>query len=49
MILSTREEPVFREEVIALGISQISAGSMVGVGEYSAKAAAGGQADIPPV
>jgi len=47
MILSTREEPVFREEVIALGISQISAGSMVGVGEYSAKAAAGGQADIP--
>lgn len=35
MILSTREEPFFREEVVALGISQISAGSMTGVGEYS--------------
>lgn len=35
MILSTREEPFFREEVVSLGISQISAGSMTGVGEYS--------------
>lgn len=35
MILSTREAPDFREEVIALGISQISAGSCTGVGEYS--------------
>ncbi len=35
MILSTRESPRFREEVIALGISQISAGSCTGVGEYS--------------
>ncbi len=35
MILSTRESPSFREEVIALGISQISAGSCTGVGEYS--------------
>ena len=35
MILSTRESPRFREEVIALGISQISAGSRTGVGEYS--------------
>lgn len=34
MILSTREGPVFREEVIALGISQISGGSRTGVGEY---------------
>ncbi|MGI6119427.1 MAG: [FeFe] hydrogenase H-cluster radical SAM maturase HydG [Desulfosporosinus sp.] len=35
MILSTREEPHFRSEVIALGISQISAGSCTGVGGYS--------------
>ncbi len=35
MILSTREAPSFREEVISLGISQISAGSCTGVGEYS--------------
>ncbi|SEF44884.1 2-iminoacetate synthase [Caloramator fervidus] len=34
MILSTREEPKFRDEVIALGISQISAGSCTGVGGY---------------
>ncbi len=47
MILSTREEPVFREEVIALGISQISAGSMVGVGEYSEKKERQDHADTP--
>lgn len=35
MILSTREEPSFREELVALGISQISAGSCTGVGGYS--------------
>ncbi|HHY91468.1 MAG TPA: [FeFe] hydrogenase H-cluster radical SAM maturase HydG [Clostridiales bacterium] len=34
MILSTREKPGFRDEVIALGISQISAGSCTGVGGY---------------
>ncbi|MCX7904464.1 MAG: [FeFe] hydrogenase H-cluster radical SAM maturase HydG [Caloramator sp.] len=34
MILSTREEPKFRDEVIGLGISQISAGSCTGVGGY---------------
>jgi len=34
MILSTREEPGFREEVINLGISQVSAGSCTGVGGY---------------
>jgi 2-iminoacetate synthase len=34
MILSTREEPHFRDEVIKLGISQISAGSCTGVGGY---------------
>lgn len=34
MILSTREKPQFRETVISLGISQISAGSCTGVGGY---------------
>jgi 2-iminoacetate synthase len=34
MILSTREEPEFRDEVLALGISQVSAGSCTGVGGY---------------
>ncbi len=36
MILSTRERPGFREEVISLGISQISAGSKTDVGGYKA-------------
>ncbi|SHF16130.1 [FeFe] hydrogenase H-cluster radical SAM maturase HydG [Clostridium fallax] len=35
MIISTREEPDFREEVLAVGISQVSAGSCTGVGGYS--------------
>ena len=35
MILSTREEAGFRGEVLALGISQFSAGSCTGVGAYS--------------
>lgn len=35
MILSTREEPALRREVISLGISQVSAGSCTGVGGYS--------------
>lgn len=34
MILSTREEAAFRDEVISVGISQISAGSCTGVGGY---------------
>ncbi|RCX14909.1 2-iminoacetate synthase [Fontibacillus phaseoli] len=34
MILSTREDTEFRDEVIKLGISQISAGSCTGVGGY---------------
>lgn len=34
MILSTREESGFRDEVLALGVSQISAGSCTGVGGY---------------
>ncbi|EHM10839.1 iron-only hydrogenase maturation rSAM protein HydG [Thermanaerovibrio velox DSM 12556] len=35
MILSTREEAGFRDQVISLGISQISAGSCTGVGGYA--------------
>jgi iron-only hydrogenase maturation rSAM protein HydG len=35
MILSTREKPEFRHEVLALGISQVSAGSCTGVGGYA--------------
>lgn len=35
MILSTREETNFREEVLKVGISQVSAGSCTGVGGYS--------------
>ncbi|HHX49853.1 MAG TPA: [FeFe] hydrogenase H-cluster radical SAM maturase HydG [Clostridia bacterium] len=35
MILSTREKPHFRDQVIATGISQISAGSCTGVGGYA--------------
>ncbi|GIM30659.1 [FeFe] hydrogenase H-cluster radical SAM maturase HydG [Clostridium polyendosporum] len=35
IILSTREETNFREEVLAVGVSQISAGSCTGVGGYS--------------
>ena len=34
IILSTRERPGFRDEVIGLGVSQISAGSSTGVGGY---------------
>ncbi|WP_027128986.1 [FeFe] hydrogenase H-cluster radical SAM maturase HydG [Fusobacterium perfoetens] len=34
MILSTREESKFRDSVIELGISQVSAGSCTGVGGY---------------
>ncbi|MGE5550855.1 MAG: [FeFe] hydrogenase H-cluster radical SAM maturase HydG [Bacteroidota bacterium] len=35
IILSTREAPAFRREVIELGVSQISAASCTGVGGYS--------------
>ncbi|OPY78447.1 MAG: 2-iminoacetate synthase [Syntrophorhabdus sp. PtaU1.Bin153] len=34
MILSTREKAAFRDELIELGISQLSAGSCTGVGGY---------------
>jgi 2-iminoacetate synthase len=43
MLLSTREKAAFRDEVIALGISQISAGSCTGVGGYHEEIAAGSQ------
>lgn len=36
IILSTREEPSFREEIMKLGVSQISAGSCTGVAGYKA-------------
>ncbi len=35
MILSTREDIKFREEVLAVGVSQVSAGSCAGVGGYA--------------
>lgn len=35
MILSTREKPEIRDEIISLGISQVSTGSCTGVGGYS--------------
>lgn len=35
IILSTRESAAFRQEVIELGVSQVSAGSCTGVGGYS--------------
>ncbi len=34
IILSTREDSEFREEVISIGVSQVSAGSCTGVGGY---------------
>jgi len=38
MIMSTRERPGYRDELFALGISQISAGSCTGVGGYQEQA-----------
>ncbi|MCL2294460.1 MAG: [FeFe] hydrogenase H-cluster radical SAM maturase HydG [Spirochaetes bacterium] len=42
MILSTRESADFRKELLEVGISQISAGSCVGVGGYATQAGLGG-------
>lgn len=42
MLLSTREDPKFREEVIRVGISQVSAGSCTGVGGYQESEEGGG-------
>lgn len=47
MILSTREEPTFREEVISVGISQISAGSATDVGGYEKEFGDTSQVDPP--
>lgn len=41
MIISTREEQNFRDEVISLGISQTSGGSCTGVGGYAKRLAEG--------
>lgn len=35
IIISTREEPTYRDEIINLGVSQVSAGSCTGVGGYA--------------
>jgi 2-iminoacetate synthase len=50
MIISTREEPHFRDEIVALGISQMSSGSCVGVGGYKAHldAISSGQLNVLP-
>lgn len=47
MILSTREPVGYRDEVIALGISQVSAGSCTGVGGYAHAAKLGFEDEIP--
>jgi 2-iminoacetate synthase len=47
MILSTREQSEFRDQVLKLGISQISAGSCTGVGGYVAHNDVNGLSDMP--
>lgn len=47
MILSTREQSGFRDQIIKLGISQISAGSCTGVGGYVAQNDINGSSDKP--
>jgi len=47
MILSTREPQGYRDEVIALGISQVSAGSCTGVGGYAHTGKLGCQEQTP--
>jgi 2-iminoacetate synthase len=46
IILSTREEANFREEVIELGVSQISAGSKTDVGGYTEEEKMGSQFEL---
>lgn len=46
IILSTREEPTFREEVIEVGVSQVSAGSKTDVGGYNDTEGLGEQFDL---
>jgi 2-iminoacetate synthase len=45
MIISTREEPNFRDEIIGLGISQTSGGSCTGVGGYAQRVTHGYNVD----
>lgn len=48
MILSTREGPEFRDELLSVGISQLSAGSCTGVGGYHGARAEGCEkGDVP--
>jgi 2-iminoacetate synthase len=47
MIISTREEPHLRDQIIDLGISQMSSGSCVGVGGYKARLDAITQGILP--
>jgi 2-iminoacetate synthase len=47
MILSTREPKGYRDEVISVGISQVSAGSCTGVGGYSHSAKLGFEEQVP--
>jgi 2-iminoacetate synthase len=47
IILSTRERPGFRDEVIKVGVSQISAGSQTGVGAYRHEHRADLQDEVP--
>ncbi len=47
IILSTRERPGFRDEVIKVGVSQISAGSQTGVGAYRHEHRADLEDEIP--
>ena len=47
MILSTREPVGYRDEVIAVGISQVSAGSCTGVGGYAHANKLGFEDEVP--
>jgi 2-iminoacetate synthase len=47
MILSTRETAEFRDEVVSVGISQLSAGSCTGVGGYYLEKKEDGEAQRP--
>jgi 2-iminoacetate synthase len=47
MILSTRETAQFRDEVVSVGISQLSAGSCTGVGGYCVEKNEDGEAQRP--
>jgi len=47
MLISTRERPEFRDELLSVGISQLSAGSSTGVGGYY-KDKVGGEGDEAP-